>query len=92
MLGKLRHLKDPPWGAANAGAGDQHQRIPLAVDFVVEIYVVDFDFAAFDRLESLHKSASELAPASHELAAVTLSNRQILSILIYPLAVKEELT
>ncbi len=60
VLGKLRHLRDPPGGETDAGAGDQHQRIALPVKLVVEIYVVDFDFAAFDRLESSMNSLSML--------------------------------
>ena len=49
MLGELRHLRDAPRRETDAGAGNQHQRIALTVDFVVQINVVDFDFTAFDR-------------------------------------------
>ncbi len=45
VLGKRGHLKDAPGGEADTRAGDAHQRVALAVQFVVEIDVIDFDFA-----------------------------------------------
>jgi hypothetical protein len=56
VLGKLRHLKDPPGGETDAGTGDQNQGISLPVKLVIEIYVIDFDFTAFDRPGSFHLS------------------------------------
>jgi hypothetical protein len=61
MLGELRHLRDPPRRQADAGAGDQHERIALAVDFIIEIDVVDFDFPALDRLKIFQCSPNGLA-------------------------------
>src|SRR5688500_19664890 len=42
VLGELRHLRDTPRRQAYARAGHQYERIALAVEFVVQIDVVDF--------------------------------------------------
>src|SRR5688572_329688 len=57
VLGKLRHLKYAPRGEADAGTGHENQRISLAVEFVVEIDVVDFDLTAFKGFRRLHPSS-----------------------------------
>ena len=54
MFGELRHLRDAPRREADAGTGDENQRIALAVKLVVQVNVIDFDLAAFDRLEFVH--------------------------------------
>ena len=46
MFGKLRHLKNAPRSEAYACARDENQRIALAVQFVIEVNVIDFNFAA----------------------------------------------
>src|SRR3989304_5858703 len=62
---------DAPGCQADAGAGDEHQRITLAVKLVVEVNVVDFNFAAFDRFQLLHGFLALPYAAS---PTVTLSN------------------
>src|SRR4029077_3699224 len=54
VLGKLRYLKNTPGGQANAGAGHQNQGISLAVKLVIEIHVIDFNFATFNRFGCFH--------------------------------------
>src|SRR5512147_1614779 len=54
VLGELRHLRYAPRRAADPCAGDEYQRIPLAVNLIVEIDVVDLDLAASDWLQLLH--------------------------------------
>ena len=46
MFCKLRHLKDAPRSETDACARDKHQRISLAVQLVIEVDVINFDFAA----------------------------------------------
>ena len=53
--GKIRSLA--PSGSiydAIACAGDQNERLPLAVDLVIDVNVVDLDPTAFDRFYLSH--------------------------------------
>ena len=51
MLGKFRHLRNTPGRQTDAGAGNQHERIAFTIEFIIQIDVVNFDFAAFDRFK-----------------------------------------
>jgi hypothetical protein len=59
VFGKLRYLKDSPRRQADAGAGNENEGIPLPVKLVIEVYVIDFDFTAFYRLEAFHLSSAK---------------------------------
>src|SRR5258706_16156145 len=55
MLGEFGNLENAPRRQADAGAGDEHERIALAVELVIYMDAVDLDFSALDRPGRFHR-------------------------------------
>jgi len=54
VFGEFRNLKDSPGGAAYAGPRDENKWVALAAKLIIEMDIVHFGPAAFDRLQFLH--------------------------------------